>query len=64
MRERERGLGGRVALVAASSNSGKQVLSEHVHVRGEHMPLSSWREERDDWQGSWAAQCQASGEHT
>ena len=38
-------------------------------ARAGHTPLASWREVEDDWHGqlagpaSWAAQCQASGEH-
>ena len=38
-----------------------------MRAGGERVPLSSWREEGDDWHGQlagpacWAAQCQAAG---
>ena len=63
--ESERGAGRRVASFGRSRRRGEKQEVARMRAGGERVPLSSWREEGDDWQcqsagpACWAAQCPA-----
>ena len=62
MGESERGAGRRVASFGRSRRRGEKQEVARMRAGGERVPLSSWREEGDDWHGQLAGPaCWAAG---
>ena len=60
--ESERGAGRRVASFGRSRRRGEKQEVARMRASGERVPLSSWREEGDDWHGQLAGPaCWAAG---
>ena len=60
--ESERGAGRRVASFGRSRRRGEKKEVARMRAGGERVPLSSWREEGDDWHGQLAGPaCWATG---